>query len=102
MNIEPTVTGDSLPPTRAWRVKVSLAAGLVAGLFVVALYARQRPDVISDWDPTWVATKALLRGESPYAAIQVPPWPNWLPPNRCAVRSSASTSASDPTESPST
>jgi hypothetical protein len=44
----------------------------------VALYARQRPEVISDWDPTWVATKALLRGESPYQAIQVPPWPNWL------------------------
>jgi hypothetical protein len=45
---------------------------------VVVLYARQRPDVISDWDPTWVATQALLRGESPYAAITVPPWPNWL------------------------
>jgi hypothetical protein len=57
---------------------VSLAAGIVAGLFVVALYARERTGVISDWDPTWVATTALLRGESPYAAIQVPPWPNWL------------------------
>ncbi len=65
-------------PSRAWRAKVSLAAGLVAGVFVVVLYARQRPGVISDWDPTWVATTALLRGESPYAAIQVPPWPNWL------------------------
>jgi hypothetical protein len=73
MNVEPTV-----PPSRAWRAKVSLAAGIVAGLFVVALYARQQVGVISDWDPTWVATTALLRGESPYAAIQVPPWPNWL------------------------
>ena len=65
-------------PSAAWRVRVSALAGLVAGLFVVALYARQRPGVISDWDPTWVATTALLRGESPYDAIQVPPWPNWL------------------------
>ncbi|HEY9505007.1 MAG TPA: hypothetical protein VIQ27_03465 [Gemmatimonadales bacterium] len=78
MSVEPSVSGDPVPPSRAWRVKVSLAAGLVAGLFVIALYASQRPDVISDWDPTWVATTALLRGESPYAAIQVPPWPNWL------------------------
>ena len=51
---------------------------MVAGLFVVALYARQKSGVISDWDPTFVATQALLRGENPYAAIQVPPWPNWL------------------------
>jgi hypothetical protein len=57
---------------------MSLAAALVAGVFVVMLYARQRPGVISDWDPTWEGTRALLRGESPYAAIQVPPWPNWL------------------------
>ncbi|MGH7580167.1 MAG: hypothetical protein ACREM9_08345 [Gemmatimonadales bacterium] len=57
---------------------MSAAAGIVAGLFVLILYAQQRPDVISDWDPTWVGTRALLRGESPYAAIQVPPWPNWL------------------------
>lgn len=68
----------SLPPSRRWRAAVSLAAGLVAGVFVVILYARQETGVISDWDPTWVATEALLRGESPYAAIQVPPWPNWL------------------------
>jgi hypothetical protein len=65
-------------PTVTWRIKASLAAGLIAGLFVMSLYLRQRPGVISDWDPTWVATKALLRGDSPYAAIQVPPWPNWL------------------------
>jgi hypothetical protein len=79
MNVEPTVpsAADSAP-SRTWRAKVSLAAGIVAGLFVLALYARQQTGVISDWDPTWVATTALLRGESPYAAIQVPPWPNWL------------------------
>jgi hypothetical protein len=59
-------------------VKVSLTAGIVAGLFVVVLYARQQAGVISDWDPTWVATEALLRGENPYDAIRVPPWPNWL------------------------
>jgi hypothetical protein len=63
---------------KAWRIRMSLAAGLVAGLFVGLLYARQSPEVISDWDPTWAGTRALLRGESPYAAIQVPPWPNWL------------------------
>lgn len=79
MNVEPTVPGDAASaPSRAWRAKVSLVAGIVAGLFVLGLYARQQTGVISDWDPTWVATKALLRGESPYAAIQVPPWPNWL------------------------
>lgn len=50
----------------------------MAGIFVILLYRRQQPGVISDWDPTFVATKALLRGESPYQAIQVPPWPNWL------------------------
>jgi hypothetical protein len=66
------------PPSRRWRIAVSLAAGLVGGVFVVLLYARQQPGVISDWDPTWVGTQALLRGEGPYEAIQVPPWPNWL------------------------
>jgi hypothetical protein len=77
MSVAPAESTRSAP-TKAWRAKVAAAAGLVAGLFVIALYARQRPDVISDWDPTWVATRALLRGESPYQAIQVPPWPNWL------------------------
>ena len=72
------VSSVAPPPSRVWRAKVSVAAGIVAGLFVLILYAQQRPDVISDWDPTWVGTRALLRGESPYAAIQVPPWPNWL------------------------
>ena len=71
-------SGEGSAPSRAWRAYVSLGAGIVAGLFVMALYSRQRAGVISDWDPTWVATGALLRGESPYAAIQVPPWPNWL------------------------
>jgi hypothetical protein len=69
---------ETVPPQRAWRIRASLAAGLVAGVFVVLLYARQRPEVLSDWDPTFAGTQALLRGESPYAAIQVPPWPNWL------------------------
>lgn len=69
---------QTAPPSLAWRTGVSLAAGLVAGVFVLLLYARQQPGVISDWDPTWVGTQALLRGESPYGAIQVPPWPNWL------------------------
>lgn len=66
------------PPSREWRAKVALAAGLVACVFVVLVYRRQQPGTISDWDPTFVATQALLRGESPYQAIQVPPWPNWL------------------------
>jgi hypothetical protein len=69
---------DTVPPPQAWRIRASLAAGLLAGVFVVLLYARQRPEVLSDWDPTFAGTQALLRGESPYAAIQVPPWPNWL------------------------
>jgi hypothetical protein len=65
-------------PSRAWRIRASLMAGIVTAMFVLVLYSHQKAGVISDWDPTWVATKALLRGESPYAAIQVPPWPNWL------------------------
>jgi hypothetical protein len=79
MNVEPTVPGAAASvPSRAWRAKVALAAGIYVGVFVLGLYSRQLPGVISDWDPTWVGTAALLRGESPYAAIQVPPWPNWL------------------------
>lgn len=79
MNLEPAQPSDSAsPPSRAWRAKVSLAVGIYVGVFVLGLYSRQEPGVISDWDPTWVATSALLRGESPYAAIEVPPWPNWL------------------------
>jgi hypothetical protein len=69
---------ETATPSRAWRARASLAAALLACVFVMLLYARQRPGVISDWDPTWEGTRALLRGESPYAAIQVPPWPNWL------------------------
>jgi hypothetical protein len=69
---------DPTPPSREWRMRAAIVAGLVAGVFVVLLYARQETGVISDWDPTFAGTKALLRGESPYAAIQVPPWPNWL------------------------
>jgi hypothetical protein len=66
------------PPSKRWRAAVAGAAGLVACVFVVLVYRRQQPGTISDWDPTFVATQALLRGESPYQAIQVPPWPNWL------------------------
>jgi hypothetical protein len=69
---------DPTPPSRGWRIRASLVAALVAGIFVILLYERQEPGVISDWDPTFAATEALLRGENPYAAIQVPPWPNWL------------------------
>jgi hypothetical protein len=69
---------DPNPPSRGWRIRASLAAAVVAAVFVMLLYTRQRPGVISDWDPTFAGAKALLRGESPYAAIQVPPWPNWL------------------------
>jgi hypothetical protein len=79
MNAEPTVHSAAVTaPSKAWRAKVSFGAGTVACLFVMVLYSRQEPGVFSDWDPTWVATVALLRGENPYEAIQVPPWPNWL------------------------
>ena len=69
---------DPTPPSTGWRIRASLVAAIVAGIFVILLYQRQKPGVISDWDPTFAATEALLRGENPYAAIQVPPWPNWL------------------------
>ena len=78
MSTRPGWLTDPTPPSRAWRIRASLAAALVAGVFVVLLYQRQKTGVISDWDPTFAGTEALLRGDSPYAAIQVPPWPNWL------------------------
>jgi hypothetical protein len=71
--------GPAAPaPTRAWRIRASLVAALVAAVFVPLLYARQAKGVISDWDPTFAGTLALLHGQGPYAAIKVPPWPNWL------------------------
>jgi hypothetical protein len=66
------------PPPVRWRARAAALAGLAAAVFVYVLYARQAKGVISDWDPTWVGTQALLRGQSPYAAIRVPPWPNYL------------------------
>jgi hypothetical protein len=48
---------------------------VVATAFVIVLYARQTQDVVSDWDATWAGARALVQGKSPYAAIQVPPWP---------------------------
>ena len=66
------------PPSVRWRARAAALAGVVAAGFVYALYARQTRSVISDWDPTWAGTRALLQGRSPYAAIQVPPWPNYL------------------------
>src|SRR4051794_14213627 len=67
----------ALPPSVRWRAGAAAVAGVVAAAFVYALYARQTRSVISDWDPTWAGTRALLQGQSPYAAIQVPPWPNY-------------------------
>jgi len=64
------------PPNVRWRARAAALAGAGAAIFVYVLYARQTRSVISDWDPTWVGTRALLHGGSPYAAIQVPPWPN--------------------------
>lgn len=66
---------DPTAPSRAWRLGAAVLVGLVATAFVIALYARQTRAVVSDWDATWFAARALLRGESPYAAIRVPPWP---------------------------
>ena len=59
------LAGAGEAPSKAWRARVALAAGLVAGVFVVLVYRRQQPGTISDWDPTFVATQALLRGDSP-------------------------------------
>ena len=66
-----------LPTTseRAPGGRVSVAGRMVAGVFVVVLYSRQEPGVISDWDPRGPAARALLEGKSPYAAMQMPPWP---------------------------
>src|SRR5687768_14749236 len=62
-------------PPLAWRLKVAATVGLVATAFVLLLYARETRDVVSDWDATWFGARALLRGESPYAAVKTPPWP---------------------------
>jgi hypothetical protein len=62
-------------PTRRARAAVALLAGILSGVFVVVLYSRQAASVISDWDATWTGARALLGGRSPYAAVQMPPWP---------------------------
>jgi hypothetical protein len=62
------------PSPRA-RAAAALVAGALSGVFVVALYSRQAAGVVSDWDATWVGARALLEGKSPYAAVQMPPWP---------------------------
>ena len=71
----PTMTSGAEVPSLRWRLSTSVAAGVVAALFVIVLYARQATDVVSDWDATWVGAGAYLRGESPYAAVRMPPWP---------------------------
>jgi len=74
-----TSAGSPPRPSARWRAGAAAAAGIVAAVFVAILYAQHAAaNVVSDWDPTWVATKALLRGQSPYAAIQGPPWRNFL------------------------
>jgi hypothetical protein len=62
-------------PSVRWRLAAAVTAGVAAALFVIALYGRQTAGVVSDWDATWVGASAYLRGESPYAAVQMPPWP---------------------------
>ena len=67
---------DASPhPTRRARAAVALLAGILSGAFVLVLYSRQAAGVISDWDATWTGARALLEGKSPYAAVQMPPWP---------------------------
>lgn len=68
-------TAITPPPSHRRRGAVAVVIGVVSALFVLVLYARQTPGVVSDWDATWVGARALLRGESPYAAVQMPPWP---------------------------
>jgi hypothetical protein len=63
------------PPSLRWRLTAAVIAGVVAAMFVIVLYARQTANVVSDWDAIWVGAGAYLRGESPYAAVQMPPWP---------------------------
>jgi hypothetical protein len=70
--MKPSATQD---PSRRRRAAVAVAIGIVSALFVLVLYGRQAPGVVSDWDATWTGARALLRGESPYAAVQMPPWP---------------------------
>jgi hypothetical protein len=69
-----TSLGMSHPSPQA-RAAVALVAGILSGIFVVVLYSRQAASVVSDWDATWVGARALLDGKSPYAAVQMPPWP---------------------------
>lgn len=62
-------------PTSRARAAAALVAGLLSGVFVIVLYSRQAAGIISDWDATYVGARALLDGKSPYAAVQMPPWP---------------------------
>jgi hypothetical protein len=70
-------------PVRAWaaplapavRLRIALGVGAVASLLVWIGY-RAAPNAVSDWDQCWLAGKALLRGVSPYDAVnaQSSPW----------------------------
>ena len=62
-------------PTMRVRLVVSLLSGLIAAAAVIQFYNRAGPLAVSDWDATWVGALALLDGQSPYAAITMPPWP---------------------------
>jgi hypothetical protein len=48
---------------------------MASAIYVLLLYSHQPPGVVSDWDATWVAARALLRGDNPYTSIPNPPWP---------------------------
>ncbi|HET8624045.1 MAG TPA: hypothetical protein VFM14_10820 [Gemmatimonadales bacterium] len=56
------------------RAAIALAAGVLAGLYVLRVYGTA-PLVVSDFDAIWAAGRALSAGQDPYAAIRTPPWP---------------------------
>ena len=64
-----------MPPPTA-RLAVAVTLGVMSATMVWTLYHGQ-PNAVSDWDQCWLAGRALLRGESPYGAVNAEssPWP---------------------------
>jgi hypothetical protein len=63
-------------PTRAVRLALAVTVAALASLLVWLAY-RGHTDAVSDWDQCWLAGRALLHGDPPYAAVnaETSPWP---------------------------
>ena len=62
---DPTTDRAGRPASRGGRTGRGAGRGRRRRASCTLLYARQTRSVISDWDPTWAGTRALLQGREP-------------------------------------